>query len=113
LPLSLDGTLRRVTMEELIQAVVKRNVLDAEQAKHLRRIKENGDVIAHWAAKVDKAFMTALAKGDSEDVGTNPLQVYRDLRDAVSILTALARVVSEDPNLCGPGGLPQGAHRQV
>ena len=50
-PLALDGRLRTVYFNELVNAIKEKRVLSKEQLKNLQRIQRNGNFIAHIAQR--------------------------------------------------------------
>jgi hypothetical protein len=103
-PKKLNGGIRRVDFPEIVDAMRVRRILSASQLASMKRIKEHGDLIAHFAARMDRveeAFARKLRSGkvspdekaQGYERGLAPLEVLEDVRDAAVILLALDRAM--------------------
>ena len=128
-PRKLSGEMREVRFEELADAITKRGILTEDQKKNLKRIQEDGNVSAHFAARLERATQhrrtyleTDRMEFEFSDdllwIGFTEKEAWRDLRDTFSILRRLSAVLSKRPELTGPRGLeaieavPREAHME-
>jgi hypothetical protein len=101
-PRSLNGEIRRILWQEIVDGLKAQGVLSAKQLRRLQPIKEHGDLIAHYAAKNDRAvdgFVKRLSAGkltkaelrDGMESGLSPIETLTDLQSAADILLTLDR----------------------
>lgn len=89
-PLGLDGKVRRVDFEEVRAGVIARQVLSPDGARDLKRIRDQGNIIAHLASRSDKHLLLPLDERLRSPLWVNRQQALEDLRDTASIFKTLA-----------------------
>jgi hypothetical protein len=98
-PMTLDGWVRKVGLEELQKAIRKTKVLSEEQLSNLSRIGKHGDLIAHLAEKKDRAVMRNFDLDRNSDPNTAQIwldkgDAVEDMEDTIDILLTLVRSAS-------------------
>ncbi|HEX9340459.1 MAG TPA: hypothetical protein VF992_04730 [Thermoplasmata archaeon] len=95
-PRTHDGRIRPVRLEEMKRAIARRGVLSDEQMAALGRIQEDGNLIAHVAAKQEVAMVSAAQEGDISKarLWLTRDEALRDLKDAANILQTLLELPS-------------------
>ncbi len=90
-PRTRDGKIRQVSLEEMKRAIAKRGVLSDEQMAALGRIQEDGNLIAHVAARQEVAMVSAPQEGDVSKarLWLTGDEALRDLQDTANILQTL------------------------
>ena len=89
-PLGLDGKVRRVEFEEVKAGVVGRKVLSDQATHALKRIQDQGNVIAHLGSRSDRHLFLPLEERLRTPLWVNREQALQDLRDTAEIFKSLA-----------------------
>ena|SRR3989442_3122513 len=94
-PKQLDGSVRRVTFDELERAIRGADILSPSQMKDLRRVKIHGDLIAHIGERHVRVMVDVFPKGPPERMRmwVGPNEAYSDLVDTASILESVAKAI--------------------
>jgi hypothetical protein len=98
-PKYLDGRPRNVYIDELSRALRPKKVLTSDDFKAISRIKDNGDLSVHAAAKHDKDLnrlildpeRTGLTSGDPIRLWVSKEEAHRDIVDSALILRKLVK----------------------
>lgn len=101
-PLKLDGRPRMVFARELISAMGKSRVLKDEQKTNLKRVFEQGNVIAHVVSRRDTQTWPLTKPRQEIRPWTTETEAFQNLRDTADILRRLAYVAEEKPKWFGP-----------
>ena len=74
IPTTLDGSIRRVEFEELARAIKKKLKLSGSQSVAIDRIQDDGNFVAHFASRREKAFekYTKEVERVARQIGADP-----------------------------------------
>jgi len=86
---------------DLIEEVCRRKVLSAGQCERLRRIKRDGDAIAHLADRHVKV-LRPQGPGREDILWITEEQAWQDLEDTKDILLTMVEAIEKRPELMGP-----------
>jgi hypothetical protein len=101
----LDGSLRRVTFTEIIDAVRAHDVLSERQLAALGKIKDHGDFVAHLSAALTQQMDTFVREVPAKlaaspehppefEKGLAPVEIEGDLNAGAAILLTLGSALS-------------------
>jgi hypothetical protein len=89
-PRRLDGSFRRASWPELVAAMGQRGILNEAELSEAKRVRKNGNLIAHVASMTLERVLAAN-KGDvTQATWVMPWEAGEDLRDTADILKRLA-----------------------
>jgi hypothetical protein len=89
-PRRLDGSFRRVSWPELVAAIEKRRILNDPELLRAKRVRKNGNLIAHVGSMTLEAVDAAKEGPVNQAIWVMPWEAGEDLRDTAEILKRLA-----------------------
>ncbi len=101
-PINRKGKPVRLWFETIIGHMEFRGVLSKKQIRNVRRIKEDGDAIAHLAEHEIEVLEPKSGKSTPTRLWITRKMAKRDLGDTAEILQLLSRVVAKMPQRMGP-----------
>ncbi len=98
-PYTLDGIVRQVRFDELRRAIIKRGILSKRQIAAIKRIQENGNLIAHLAsshAGQIEAFEREAQRFNLEIEPRNDLTQEQRIREEMKVQSKLRFWLSKE-----------------